>query len=593
MDPKIRIYKFKGEILMKSSNRKHWVLLIIALVLMIFGSLLGSWVMKGAGAATLKEIKFRGHNGNVISAYLWTPNSATAQTPAPGVLAVHGADNSKEFMANSAIELARRGYVVLSIDSAGAGYSDWDTADNTQDCLNYLKSLNTVDPSNIGMVGMSLGGIYLSGVARSTEDYNSIYLMESTCIMPALCAPLKNVALQWSLAEEMSIFGAETGRDLPDSPALQEVFGTTEKIKVGETYGSIADGTARILYQPSGEHAMSHDDPQTMRNLIEWFGMTLEGENATVGTNLIFQWKVLGTSLALIGAVLFLFPAGALLLTTPFYKPLVEKVPEYKGLKGIGWWIAAVITAALGALLWNWSYVKSATVIPANSLWPQGLTNGHMLWAVIIGVIDVLLILLNHFAFTKKQGATAANYGLTSEGKGLEWGKIAKSFLLAVSVLGVVYLILLFTNSVWKVDFRFWIWALKPMSPARFQAFLGYLIPFAVLFIPQGILFAGFLRVNNGKVTIGREMLVNAAVYVAGTVALILWYYIPIFSGLPSPNPDFKSLFFVPFLLILPLVACLYTFFFRKTGRVYTGIFFVTIFVVWYMAAFSSFSFLP
>jgi uncharacterized protein len=578
---------------MNGTNRKYWVLLTVALVLMICGSLLSSWIITGAGAATLKDVKFRGAHGNVISAYLWTPTSATSAKPAPGILAVHGADNSKEFMANGAIELARRGYVVLSIDMGGSGYSEWDTASNTLDSLTYLRSLTNVDKNNIGMVGMSLGGIQISGVGRTSKDYNAIFLMESTCGAVTACASLKNTAVQWSLAEELTAFGAPTSRQLPDSKDLQKFFGTTETVKVGQTYGSISEGTARILYQPSGEHAMSHDDPQTMGNLVEWFGKTLAGGTALPRTDVIFGWKVLGTTAALAGAVLFMFMFGALLLSTSYFKPLVETVPEYKGLKGIGWWIGAVITAALGPLLWNWAYIQSATVVRANSLWPQGLTNGHMLWAVVIGVIDILLILLNHFVFTKKQGASAVNYGLASEGKGLEWGKIARSFLLVTCVLGTLYILLLFINTVWKVDFRFWIWALKPMSPARFQAFLGYLIPFAILFIPQGIIFAGFLRANNGKLSVGREILVNAAVYVAGVVALLLWYYIPIFSGQPSPDATFKSLFFVPFLLIMPLIACLYTYFFHKTGRVYVGIFFVTLFIVWYMAAFSSFSILP
>jgi len=157
----------------------------------------------------------------------------------------------------------------------------------------------------------------------------------------------------------------------------------------------------------------------------------------------------------------------------------------------------------------------------------------------------------------------------------------------------VVYLLLLFINTVWKVDFRFWIWVLRPMSPVRFQAFIGYMIPFAICFIPQGILFAGFLRANNGKLSIGREMLVNAAVYVLGVVAILLWWYIPLFSGGVEPDPSFKSLYFVPFLLILPTLACLYTYFFRKTGRIYVGSFMVTVFVVWYLAALLAFSVIP
>ena len=46
------------------------------------------------------------------------------QTPAPGILAVHGYINSRETQDGFAIEFARRGYVVLALDQTGHGYSD-------------------------------------------------------------------------------------------------------------------------------------------------------------------------------------------------------------------------------------------------------------------------------------------------------------------------------------------------------------------------------------------------------------------------------------------------------------------------------------
>ena len=69
-------------------HRTSWTLLIIALVLILAGSLLGSWVNTGAGAATVQDIKIYGTNGYVISAYLYTPKSASAQKPADRIQAI-------------------------------------------------------------------------------------------------------------------------------------------------------------------------------------------------------------------------------------------------------------------------------------------------------------------------------------------------------------------------------------------------------------------------------------------------------------------------------------------------------------------------
>ena len=145
---------------MNNNSKKQWKLLIVALVLMLGGSLLGSWINKGAGTATVQDIKIFGTNGYIISAYLYTPKSASAQNPAPGILAFHGLNNQKNYMANTALELARRGFVVLSADMTGHGFSNGANGENVYggiDALNYLRSLPIVDKDNIGLVGMSQG----------------------------------------------------------------------------------------------------------------------------------------------------------------------------------------------------------------------------------------------------------------------------------------------------------------------------------------------------------------------------------------------------------------------------------------------------
>ena len=52
---------------------------------------------------------------------LYTPKTATAETPAPGVLLLHGYQNDHETCAAYAIKLARHGAVVLCLDEYGHG----------------------------------------------------------------------------------------------------------------------------------------------------------------------------------------------------------------------------------------------------------------------------------------------------------------------------------------------------------------------------------------------------------------------------------------------------------------------------------------
>ena len=55
---------------------------------------------------------------------LYVPDTATPENPAPGVLLLHGYQNDRETCAAYAIELARRGAVVMALDEYGHGATD-------------------------------------------------------------------------------------------------------------------------------------------------------------------------------------------------------------------------------------------------------------------------------------------------------------------------------------------------------------------------------------------------------------------------------------------------------------------------------------
>jgi len=288
-------------------------LLVLSITLMLAGSLLASWLNAAAGTASVKDIKIFGTNGYVTSAYVYTPAGVTPQKPAPGVVVFHGLNNQKDYMSNTALEFARRGFVVLSADMTGHGYSNGANGENGfggPDALRYLRSLPTVDKNNIGLLGMSQGGFGpVTAAAQAVPDgYKSIFYMESECTAPGVpnlqpCQGLKNVAFNIGTATELGIMVlVSKGSDAPNSPVVKPVFGSSDPIKVGQLYGSIADGTARILYQPYETHPASTDSPVAIGNAIDWMQQTLDGGNKLPPTDQIWPWKVLGTAVALLEA---------------------------------------------------------------------------------------------------------------------------------------------------------------------------------------------------------------------------------------------------------------------------------------------------
>ena len=151
----------KGEEMMKEKKGKGWGLLSVGLILILLGSILASWIQTGGGTATVKEVKFYGSYDGLYNAYLYIPNGVITGNPAPGILAAHGYNNSKEYMSNTALELARRGYVVLAMDLDKHGLSGSSKVANpgvnsfgALDGLKYLLSLDIVDANNVGLIGM-------------------------------------------------------------------------------------------------------------------------------------------------------------------------------------------------------------------------------------------------------------------------------------------------------------------------------------------------------------------------------------------------------------------------------------------------------
>lgn len=99
-------------------------LFLLACLMILVGVSVAAYVQTDAGAVRVEDVRFAGPAGNRMSALLYLPATAGAAHSAPAVLAIHGYINTRETQSGFAIELARRGFVVLALDQTGHGYSD-------------------------------------------------------------------------------------------------------------------------------------------------------------------------------------------------------------------------------------------------------------------------------------------------------------------------------------------------------------------------------------------------------------------------------------------------------------------------------------
>ncbi|HEY0755159.1 MAG TPA: alpha/beta fold hydrolase [Ktedonobacteraceae bacterium] len=107
-------------------------------------------------------------NGASMYGILRRP-SGTATVPV--VIIVPGLDSVKEEMHNYGDDLLRRGMAVLALDGPGQGEMEFNFAMRydyevpVKYAVDYLENCQGIDPSRIGLMGVSLGGYYASRAA--------------------------------------------------------------------------------------------------------------------------------------------------------------------------------------------------------------------------------------------------------------------------------------------------------------------------------------------------------------------------------------------------------------------------------------------
>ena len=497
----------------KTASPKFW-LAIVGLALILAGGFLAHAIRTSGGTA-VSDVRFEGAEGVQMSALLYVPAGATAETPAPGILAVHGYINSREMQDGFAIEFARRGYVVLSIDQTGHGYSDGPAFSNGfggPDGLRYLRSLPMVNPDQIGLEGHSMGGWTILAAADAMPDaYRSMVLQGSSTGAPF--APEgspgwpRNLALVFSQYDEFSQIMWETDRalDAADSTKLQAVFGTDKRVVSGQVYGDIEAGTARVLHQPATTHPGNHISSTSIGHAVDWFAETLEGGDDLPASDQIWMWKEIGTGIGLIGFVMLLLGAFDALVRLPFFAVLRASPVAAIEQRDRRWWRSFAINAAIPATLFYPAFIAAFFLLPASAFLPQAVTTQVTLWALATASVGLLL----------------ARFSLPSlPQQSTDW---LRSIALAAATIAAGYAALLLVDQLFQTDFRFWVVAVKLPGPQHWLPVAIYLIPITLAFMVTLRAITGSLSVRGD--TALKRYAAAILTLTAGFIALLVLIY--------------------------------------------------------------------
>ena len=568
---------------------RRWGLFALGWVLVLAGGLIASLVQT-SGGVKIQDIRFPGQGTTQFSALLYVPATATAQHPAPAVLVSHGFINTREMQSPFAIELARRGFVVMAMDMSGHGFSGGALGEQGfggPAALGYLRTLPFVDKSNIGLEGHSLGGAPVVNAALAFPDgYKSIVLEGSTT--GVLGQPGEgsttfphNLEVVMGQYDEFAplMWQEAKGSDINRSVRLMKMFGTTAPVVAGQLYGDIGAGTARMFVNPPVDHPQEHFSAAGVAAAVDWFQRTLQGAAAPKPPgDQIWFGKEIGTLIGFIGAVVLMLGTFQLLVPTRLFATLGQAPEPAARRRGPRWWLAFVVTTALPALTF-YPLMKIAPLVffapfaLTRSL-PFGLTtfseqitNQLAVWAVLTGLIGWVL----SFVLRSGRPVFAPRW---SEA----WGA-------AMASVGVAYLALVIVDLLFKVDFRFWVLGLKPFDARHFAYFVIYLPFFTVFFLLSLRGFCASLPVKGESEA--SALIIGALAMALGFSVMLLAQYLNMRATglLLTPGEPLNTIIAFQFVPLLAVIGVIAAFTYRRTGDYAAGAFICALFITWYIVA--------
>jgi hypothetical protein len=373
------------------------------------------------------------------------------------------------------------------------------------------------------------------------------------------------------------MWGVELARDVIRSPKLWALFGTQGPVEPGKVYGDIAQGTARVLYTPAITHPAEHISHEAIGYSLDWFAKTLKGGTPLPADDQIWLRKELGTLLALLGFVALLIGAFDALLEAPMFSrlrlPAIADgtMPAHSAANGRRWAVAFILSAFIPALTYYPAFALAGTFVKSSAWLPQDITNQIMVWAVINGLIALVLM-----PFAPKRASRT--------------GIVGQSVVIAVATVLIGYLALWLADLAFKIDFRFWIVALKLMSARQALIFLIYLVPFTAFFVVAlHVLHRNFSTMGAGR---GGLYLTNILALTLGFIVLLvlqygtLWLTGKLFNPLPDPGfVPLSTIVAIQFVPLLAICAVIATFTWRRTGSSLPGALICGLFVTWYVVA--------
>ena len=492
--------------------------LILSIVFTLLCAVSANLLLSNFGKVKIETTTIQTRSGDNVSIRVYSPKVATSENKAPAIVLAHGLSTTKECYAQYALELSRRGFVVVTPDMLNHGGSDitpFETfftdinadAYGIYSAVNYASKLDYVDLDQIGIVGHSMGGnatnmsVNLDNMSGNPV-ISAVYLIASNPTFKdfegnwANVYGNRNVGLYYTYYDHVYFSTqAEDGQPVSAQQFLDSneaksfvSFGqdpstlTDVEVIPGHTYTTEINGKQVIRRITKADEI--HPKPQggngSVAAVVDFFQESFVAPNYEVGAMQIWNFYSLASILGLFGALSICVFTIATLTKTKFFSSL--KAEANKQLKPapnktgkIWFWILTIANCAFAFLSISFIFKKGYGYFTTEIL-PQQTTNIYALWSLANGIFMLITSFGSYYLYARKQGDTLKSWGVIISIK-----NFLKSILLALigvlSVLSVLYI----AQYVFQIDLRFYLWGMREMPLNHLYLFFTYL-PFFLVF---------------------------------------------------------------------------------------------------------------
>lgn len=451
------------------------------------------------GKVKIERIYLEGQDGTTISSLIYIPKNATDETPAPVAVIMHGRSNHAHSNDTWSMELARRGYVVLSPDLQGGGESDPDVdrASQAITVAQYANSLSFVEQDALNLIGYSAGtGTVLATYAAMPDSVNSICEVFGPFMMQ-LAGGIDNVNTNYCMIK--STADQYDGHFIGDVEAcrkyMAEISGITDLQP--DTDYEWRGNIFRYAVISGTLHQTGNISGETIKAIVSYEGTVNTNPIDRADDDLAWLQQQLFSAVACVTMMFLLASIINLLMQTEFFGKAANAVPVKQARAGHGAacvkaWIVdflfalvipAIIFVPVSAYVMKW--------MGAGTLWSKFLTsanlNGIMGWLIVLAAIGMI-----RMAVAARKRKKAGNpmhlseyaLGGADETK-IDWSKPAKGLLIGLIAISFVFIWLWLMEGFAGINYQVWnLSTYLKISPMRIVRAIPYiLIIFFVMFV--------------------------------------------------------------------------------------------------------------